>query len=88
LLSTHNRKYKRRVRVRNALFAPALPYNLSCVRHCYCHVTYGEGAGDDRLAGLLLQLTQAVKHEPYHDSALARTLLCRGGDHELNSVDP
>ena len=36
-----------------------------------------EGTGDDRLAGLLLQLVQAVKHEPYHDSALARTLVCR-----------
>ena len=36
-----------------------------------------EGAGDERLKGLLPQLIQAIKHDPYHDSALIRTLLCR-----------
>jgi phosphatidylinositol-4,5-bisphosphate 3-kinase len=32
---------------------------------------------NEELAELLLQLVQALKYEPYHDSALARFLLCR-----------
>eukprot|EP01113_Clastostelium_recurvatum_P032806 TRINITY_DN4264_c0_g1_i2.p1 TRINITY_DN4264_c0_g1~~TRINITY_DN4264_c0_g1_i2.p1 ORF type:complete len:1541 (+),score=313.05 TRINITY_DN4264_c0_g1_i2:38-4660(+) len=32
---------------------------------------------DETLCGYMLQLTQALKHEPYHDSALARFLLAR-----------
>ncbi|KAL0485481.1 phosphatidylinositol 3-kinase, partial [Acrasis kona] len=34
--------------------------------------------GDNELADFLLQMTQALKYEPYHDSALARFLLQRG----------
>jgi phosphatidylinositol-4,5-bisphosphate 3-kinase len=32
---------------------------------------------DDRLLPVILQIVQAVKNEPYHDSALARFLLKR-----------
>jgi hypothetical protein len=34
--------------------------------------------GDNELADFLLQLTQALKYEPYHDTALSRFLLQRG----------
>jgi phosphatidylinositol-4,5-bisphosphate 3-kinase len=34
--------------------------------------------GDNELADFLLQLTQALKYEPYHDCALSRFLLQRG----------
>ncbi|XP_054843825.1 phosphatidylinositol 4,5-bisphosphate 3-kinase catalytic subunit gamma isoform isoform X1 [Eublepharis macularius] len=37
-----------------------------------------EGLEDDAVLHYLLQLVQAVKFEPYHDSALARFLLKRG----------
>ncbi|XP_038597266.1 LOW QUALITY PROTEIN: phosphatidylinositol 4,5-bisphosphate 3-kinase catalytic subunit gamma isoform [Tachyglossus aculeatus] len=37
-----------------------------------------EGLEDDDVLHFLLQLVQAVKFEPYHDSALARFLLRRG----------
>ncbi|KAM3832409.1 phosphatidylinositol 4,5-bisphosphate 3-kinase catalytic subunit gamma isoform [Vipera latastei] len=37
-----------------------------------------EGLEDDEVLHYLLQLVQAVKFEPYHDSALARFLLKRG----------
>uniref|UniRef100_UPI00358DFB64 phosphatidylinositol 4,5-bisphosphate 3-kinase catalytic subunit gamma isoform-like n=1 Tax=Myxine glutinosa TaxID=7769 RepID=UPI00358DFB64 len=36
-----------------------------------------EDEGDEVLLRFLLQLVQALKFEPYHDSALARFLLCR-----------
>ena len=36
--------------------------------------------GDDYLLGIMLQLTQALKYEPYHDSALAMFLLKRACD--------
>ncbi len=57
---------------------------LGLLDACYAHsavrshaVSILDSIDDDYLLGIMLQLTQALKYEPYHESALGRFLLSR-----------